>query len=63
MSPHIVTGVETGCMFDSADEGVLDRLRGGSNVCELTFHHVFFNDLAELLHVELGEILALLCLL
>lgn len=27
---------------------------------QLTFHHVLFDDLAELLHMKLGEVLAFL---
>jgi hypothetical protein len=40
----------------------LDRLkRIGQLAIFRTFHHVFFDDFAELLHVELGQVLAFPC--
>jgi hypothetical protein len=48
MSPHIVTGVDTGWMFDSV-HGQCDL--AVASMSSLTFHHVLFDYLAELLHV------------
>jgi len=49
-------------MFDSILSASLDRLKRASQLTIFrTFHHVFFDDFAELFHVELGQVLAFPC--
>lgn len=63
MSPHTVTGVRTGWMFDSAGDELMPWGQGLCCIGVFTFHKTLFYNLAQSLHVGLGQVLAALGLL
>jgi hypothetical protein len=79
MSPHTVTGVRTGWMFDSVQDllvVVLVEIESGRSrmACRSypmwnllprvrTFHETLLDDLTQPLHVSFWQVLAGLCLL
>lgn len=62
MSPHTVTGVQTGWMLDSLKK-CQNKGRQPPESRLLTFHQDLFDLLAQLLHDPLGQVMALLGLL